>query len=348
MIDFSNMAVSSDTLIIDAMSLIDRNSRGIVFICENGILQATLTDGDIRRHILQKGSLDIAAGKIANYDFKCATDKHSHEDIQAILQKWEIKCLPIIDHTGRLIDVAFLHERPEVRKTVVDVPVVIMAGGKGTRLYPYTKILPKPLIPVGDLTITEHILGEFSKYGCERFTMIVNHKKNMIKAFFADEETNYQVEFIDEEQPLGTGGGLKLLTGRIKQTFFMTNCDVLILEDYGKILNYHRQAGNMLTMICTTKKITIPYGTVEIDEKGAISGLTEKPSFSFLTNTGFYVIEPEFLDFIPENTFIHITDIIQKCIDQGKRIGIYPISEYQWSDMGQYEELEKMKEKMGL
>jgi NDP-sugar pyrophosphorylase family protein len=221
-----------------------------------------------------------------------------------------------------------------------------MAGGKGTRLYPYTKILPKPLIPIGDLTITEHIMTKFVENGCHNFTMIINHKKEMVKAYFSENRpSNTALNFFEEDKFLGTGGGLSLVRSKIAETFFFTNCDIVILENYSTIYEHHKASANILTMVCATKTFSFPYGTVEVNKDGTIKALLEKPSYSFLTNTGFYIIEPQFLDHVPGDTFIHITDIIQKCIDQGQKIGIYPVSEDQWLDMGNHEDMEKMKDK---
>ena len=223
-----------------------------------------------------------------------------------------------------------------------------MAGGKGTRLYPYTQILPKPLIPIGEKTITEHIMSRFKEYGCSHFDMIVNYKKHFIKSYFLDNENTVDVDFIEETEFLGTGGGLRLLEGKYQSTIFMTNCDILIEEDYAKILEYHKKNNNIITMVCAEKNMLIPYGTVEISETGQALALKEKPRLSFITNTGFYVIEPEFLNMIPENTFIHITDIIQNCIDTGKKVGVYKILEEKWLDMGQMEEMERMRQKLNI
>jgi NDP-sugar pyrophosphorylase family protein len=229
----------------------------------------------------------------------------------------------------------------------MNVPVVIMAGGKGTRLYPYTQILPKPLIPIGEKTITELIMDHFEAFGCKHFDMIVNYKKNFIKSFFIDNEQKRNVDFIEEPQYLGTGGGLKLLEGKYEASFFVTNCDIIVEEDYSEIMKYHKSENNVITIVSAMKNVTIPYGTIEVSDTGQVIKLNEKPNFSFLTNTGFYVLEPHFLDMIPHNTFIHITDVIQRCINMGEKVGVYPISENAWMDMGQLEELEKMREKIG-
>lgn len=341
--NWHSVIIPPTTTVIDAMSVIDKASTGIAFICEGGKLVATLTDGDIRRHILKNGDLSAPVSNIGNCRFKFAEESQNLEKAEELCRKWELNCIPILDIDGRLVNVHFHLDAEPNLKQRLDIPVVIMAGGKGTRLHPYTKVLPKPLIPVGDLTITEHIMCSFIEYGCENFKIIVNHKKNMIKAYFADNSPTCRIDFLEEGEPLGTGGGLGLLSGRLNSTFFMTNCDILIFEDYARILELHRESGSLLTMVCTTKRVDIPYGTVEINGGGQIVSIAEKPSLSFLANTGFYVIEPEFLDKISKDTFNHMTDLILDCINRGEKVSVYPVSEEQWADMGQLGELEKMR-----
>lgn len=331
--------------IIDVMEKININAKGIVYVVDKGALIGSITDGDIRRYILDKGNLNESAIVIANQNVKYLFED-SEENIVKTEKEFQVLSLPIVNQKREIIKIYFRDEVVENEKEKLSIPVVIMAGGKGTRLYPYTQILPKPLIPIGDKTITEHIMGRFEEYGCNKFTMIINYKKHFIRTYFDDSENNLNVSFVEEEQFLGTGGGLKLLENKINSTFFMTNCDILIEEDYFKILKYHKKNENIITMVCAVKKMVIPYGTVEIAEDDKVIGFKEKPEFSFITNTGFYVLEPEFIKMIPENTFVHITDIIQQCIDEGRKVGVYKVSEDKWLDMGQLEELEKMRRRL--
>lgn len=339
--------VNKDATILQAMEKIDKNSKGIIYVATNEILEGVVTDGDIRRFLLRQGDLEQNIMTVANKNPLWLKSGQEEEAEKIMLEK-DVRSIPILSHDGKIIKICFQNDLVEIKKEKLDIPVVIMAGGKGTRLYPYTQILPKPLIPIGDKTITEHIMNRFIYYGCEEFTMIVNYKKHFIKSYFDDNESRRNVQFVDETEFLGTGGGLKLLDGRMDSTFFMTNCDILIEEDYAEILKYHKEHNNLVTMVCAVKNMVIPYGTVEISEDDKVLGLREKPEFSFITNTGFYILEPEFIKLIPENTFIHITDIIQKCIEEKRPVGVYKISEDKWLDMGQMEELEKMKEKLNV
>ncbi len=339
--------VGIDCTIVDAIKQIDKNGKGIVYVTEKEILCGSVTDGDVRRHLLNEGNINDCVTAIMN-KMPVSCYKNEIEDAQGIMQQKSIRSIPILDENRKIIDIVFLNGKMEQEKEQLNIPVAIMAGGKGTRLYPYTQILPKPLIPIGEKTITEHIMSRFQEYGCSHFDMIVNYKKHFIRSYFQDNENTVDVDFVEETEFCGTGGGLKLLEGRYDSTFFMTNCDILIEEDYAKILEYHRSNHNIATMVCAVKNMVIPYGTVEVSEDGKALGLKEKPSLSFITNTGFYLLEPEFLDMIPDNTFIHITDVIQNCIDAGKNVGVYKISEDKWLDMGQMEEMEKMKKKLNF
>ncbi|MBR1629452.1 MAG: NTP transferase domain-containing protein, partial [Lachnospiraceae bacterium] len=227
-----------------------------------------------------------------------------------------------------------------------NTPVVIMAGGSGTRLYPYTKILPKPLIPIGDVPIVERIIRQFQDFGCHEFHLVVNVKKNMIKAYFNEIEKDYDVFYADEDEPLGTGGGLYLLKNKIKDTFILSNCDILVRDDFGKMMASHKKHQNMITMVSSLKTYPIPYGVVHLGDDGKLETIEEKPQMSFLTNTGVYIIEPEVLEMIPEHTFMGFPDIIEKVKAEGQRVGIYPVSEHAWLDMGQMDTLEDMRERL--
>ncbi len=343
--NLADFIVSEDMKVIDVMRVIDQNARGIAFVCEDQRLLAAVTDGDIRRYILRNGKLDAPIREIANYN-PIYLNEEDKEDAYIFMRKHSITAVPVVNADREITAIHFLYHHKSVRNINLNAPVVIMAGGKGTRLYPYTQILPKPLIPIGDKTITEIIMDHFEEYGCRHFDIIVNYKKHLIKSYFFDNEIKRDVCFIEEPDYYGTGGGLKLLEGRYSDSFFVTNCDIVIEEDYSKIYEYHKERGNIITLVCASKNIILPYGTIELNDDGRVQKLVEKPSFSFLTNTGFYVLEPRFLEKIPKDTFIHITDVIQSCIDQGERVGVYPVSSHAWMDMGQMDELQKMRERL--
>ena len=314
MIKVEELFIEPTATVLETLRKLDETGQRILFIAPEGQLKAVITDGDIRKFFLRGGTPDQTVDNAANY---------------------HPLSLPV-------------SERGKARKMLqrADIPVVMMAGGLGTRLYPYTKILPKPLIPVGEQPIAELIMDRFRDFGCHDFTMIVNYKRGMIKSYFGELEKDYTVNFADEDVFMGTGGGLCLLKGKMKSPFFFTNCDTLLDVDFGDIYEYHKAHGNLVTMVCAFKHYTVPYGVVELGEDGGIAAMREKPELDFLTNTGVYVVEPRVVEEMRDGEKIGFPDVIERYRAAGEKVGVYPISESSWMDMGQLEELEKMRRKL--
>ncbi len=335
---------------VEAMQKIDINAKGILFIVtEDNVLVGTVTDGDIRRAIIRTGNLDLCVGDVMNHSpqsVRQGEQKKAYEMIENL----QLNAVAVTDAGKKLTDIIFKEESeaglPKENVNVLkDVPVVVMAGGKGTRLYPYTKILPKPLIPMGDIPVVERIMDRFSRYGTESFYMTVNYRKNMIKSYLS-EQASYNIAFIEEEKPLGTAGSLGMLSGKINIPFFVTNCDILVNADYGEIYRYHMKTGNMATIVSALKSIEVPYGVVQSNGNGNVSALEEKPHLSYFVNTGMYILSPGCFKYIPEDTFFHMTDLLGRLLDEEQGIGMYPVSEESFLDMGEWEELQRMEQKL--
>lgn len=342
--DIKKFIGPTDLTLSRAMQEIDANANGILFIVdEEKKLLGCITDGDIRRFLLTGGKMDDKAIDAANMHPKVA---HGFEEAQALYHKKNYVVIPIVNQEGRIIDLYNGEGNVAKKRNALNIPVVINAGGKGTRLEPFTKVLPKPLIPVGDLPIVELIMKEYQTYSCNEFHIIVNYKRELMKAYFADNENHYNITWYDEEKPLGTGGGLSLLRGKFNSTFFFANCDALLTANYERMLEFHKENGNVITMICAYKNLTIPYGIVDMGVNGKIEGMREKPLMSFLTNTGIYIVEPEVMDDIEDGVPIGFPDIVEKERQKGKRVAVFPVSENDWMDMGQLSELEKMRIKL--
>lgn len=337
--------------IVEAMQKIDQNTCGILFVVnDDNKLVGSLTDGDIRRWLIKTGNLHAEISEAMNLKPYSITQSDI-DNAYIIMKSNDLFSLPVVNENREVVDIVF-NDRKKKKSTRVlagkleNVPVVMMAGGKGTRLYPYTKILPKPLIPVGELPIAEQIINRFHSYGCKQFYLIVNYKKNMIKGYFNEIEKDYHILYADEDKPLGTGGGLSLLKGRIKDTFILTNCDILIEEDYSKIYKYHKEHHNVITMVCSLKNYKIPYGVVNMGNGGQIESMEEKPTFSFFTNTGCYIVEPEVIEDMPDNMVIGFPDLLEKYKNMGRNVGVYPIGESSWMDMGEMDALEEMRKRL--
>ncbi|MCM3760902.1 sugar phosphate nucleotidyltransferase [Alkalihalobacillus oceani] len=343
--DVQEFLIDEESTMLEAMALLDKLAKKVLFVVKDNRFAAAITDGDIRRWILKKGSLNAKVKDMANYSPKYIYEKDK-QMVKDYMRKHSIEALPVLNEEEEIVSIVFWNDEKVERGGKLEAPIVMMAGGLGTRLYPYTKILPKPLIPIGEIPVAEHIINRFNQYGSNQFYLIVNHKKNMIKAYFNEIEKKYDVYYADEELPLGTGGGLSLLKGEIDSTFILTNCDIIIEEDYEKIYDYHQKENNLITMVCSLKNIKIPYGVIEISEVGEIEEMKEKPEFSFFANTGMYVVEPRVINELENDTAIGFPDIIEKYKQSGEKIGVYPISENAWLDMGQLDEMENMRRRL--
>ena len=343
--DISIFVAKKDISVSEAMQKIDKNSYGILFLVdEKSKILACITDGDIRRFLLSGGSMSARAMEAANKNPKVASDI---DEAKALYHKRDIVVVPIVDDEGSIKDLyTGSRMRSDICRRSLEVPVVINAGGKGTRLDPFTRVLPKPLIPVGELPIIEHIMEEFKSYACNDFHIIVNYKRELMKAYFHENSRHYNITWYDEEKPLGTGGGLSLLKGVFDSTFFFVNCDVLLTADYESILKFHKENGNIITMVCAYKNINIPYGVVEMGLDGTIERMEEKPKMSFLTNAGIYLVEPEVVNDMNDGVSIGFPDLIEQEKKKGKKVAAFPVPESKWMDMGQLPELEKMRKKM--
>lgn len=344
--DYQKLLIDTEMSVFEAMGRLDEAGQRILFLAPGGRLTGVLADSDVRRYILRGGDLNGPVANAANHKPKTLPVEHRAQ-AQDFLRRHAIDALPLVDADGLVQDIVLANTQGLIPATqALDLPVVIMAGGLGTRLYPYTKILPKPLIPVGDSPILELVIGRFHRFGCRRFILLVNYKKNMIKSYFSEIERDYELEYVEEDQPLGTGGGLHLLKGQLDTPFFLTNCDVLIDADYADILKQHRKAGNEITMVCAMKHYTIPYGVVELDDTGGLKNIQEKPAMNFMTNTGMYLVQPSVLNHIEPGKSQGFPDIIAARMAAGGRTGVYPVSDGSWMDMGQLEELEDVRRRL--
>ncbi len=339
--------------LVDAMRKIDDNVRGILFIVDTDErLIGSLSDGDVRRWLIKTGNLEADVSEAMNRKPKFLYSAEK-KNAKSYMKKEKLDAIPILDTNKRMCDIVFEDDLEVVidskeNNSLSDVPVVIMAGGKGTRLYPYTKILPKPLIPIGDVPILERIIKKFCEYGATQYYLTVNYKKGMIKSYFQELNPEYSVKYIEEDEPLGTGGSLRLIEDKFHIPIFVTNCDTLIDADYRDIYQYHKESGNAMTMVSALKNIVVPYGVINFTEGGVITEMKEKPHLSYFINTGMYVINPDMINKIPNDTFFHMTDLAEKLMSEGYRVGMYPVSEDSFLDMGEFEEMRRMEQKLNI
>lgn len=336
------LMISCGSRVRDALKQLEETERKILFVVDGeNHLVGTLTDGDIRRWILSEGSLDGTVAKICNPDPYVAHRGYDVEAVKKEMLEKRISAIPVVSADREVVEVLFWEDmfgEGHARRLAkpIELPVVIMAGGKGTRLDPFTRILPKPLIPLGEKTVIETIIDAFVACGVGKFYISVNYKSRIIKSYFEELNPPYVIEYIHEDKPLGTAGSLRHLLGRVDTALIVTNSDVIIKADYRDIVEHHRSSGNDITLVASLKNYNIPYGICELENGGRLSRIQEKPEYSFLVNTGMYVLQPETLAFIPENEFFHITHLIEKARAAGGRVGVFPISDKSWIDTGEW------------
>jgi len=344
-----DITVPPDITIRQAMKALDKTAEKCLLITdENKKLLGTLTDGDLRRSILagSKFSVDISA----SYNTKPTVfiqGKYSTEEAKQLLYDLKLDLIPIVDENHLVVDYvtwSSMGDEIQSKKSLGNVPVVIMAGGKGTRMEPFTKVLPKPLVPVQEKPIIEHIIERFTELGCSEFHLTVNYKAKFLKAYFEELQPDYNIHFVEEQEPLGTAGSLCYLDGEFNEPFFVTNCDIIIKADYTSLYKFHRKGGYDVTLVASAKEYIIPYGTCDLNGDGYLSHINEKPQYDFLINTGLYVLNPDVLGLIPVNKFYHITHLIEDAKNQGKKVGVFPIDDDAWIDVGQWAEYKKAME----
>ena len=341
--------IAPDTPIKEAIRQLDETAKKILVVVKDNQLTGVITDGDIRRWILKNKDLSLPVCHIMNPSPIVIKEPELSHALK-IMQEKQIEGLPLVNDDGQVLDILFWNElqteeTPFVRKK--KNPVVIMAGGKGSRLYPYTKIIPKPLIPIGDTPIVERIMNQMKSYGFTEFYLTINYRKELIKAYF-NGDRRYHLHFVEEKSPLGTAGSLTLLKDRITGSFFVSNCDILIDINYANLLHYHETSKNQITVVTAMKNYEIPYGVVSLNDNGCIRSLDEKPEYELLVSTGLYVLNKEILKYIPEDTSFDMPDLIRLCLKYNEKVGAYPVMDSTWLDMGEFGEMKKMAEKMKL
>ncbi len=326
-------------------------AKCLIIADENNTVLGTLSDGDIRKSIL-KGTRVGDSIRDIYYPKPTVLVKgiYGIEDAKNIFIQNKFDLIPVVDEKGKLVDIIFwetVFKNGNNRKTEkMDVPVVIMAGGKGTRLGMFTNILPKPLVPIHEKPVIEHIIERFTDVGVDQFILTINYKARIMKAYFEELNPNYSVDFVEEHKPLGTAGSLKFLENKFDKHLIVTNCDIIIKTDYRDLYEFHQKNNCDITLVASMKNYTIPYGTCELNGEGYLKQINEKPKYDFLVNTGLYIINPDVLHLIPSDKLYHITHLIEDAQKSGKHVGVYPIDDEAWIDVGQWADYQKAVDRL--
>jgi dTDP-glucose pyrophosphorylase len=336
---FKNRTINKNSTLLEALKKMDELDKKLLIVFGDGEkFHSLLSIGDIQRAIISNKPLQSDVQEVLRPDIRVAHPEDQFSEIKQMMLEFRMELCPVINEQNEIVEVYFWEDvfgsQSIKPKEGFNLPVVIMAGGIGSRLKPITNVIPKPLVPIDDKTMLEHIFDRFSNFGCDTFFLSVNYKSSLIKFYLEELNLPYSINYFEEEKPQGTAGSLSLLKNKVKETFFVSNCDILIEQDYSEILKYHRNNNNDLTIVAALKNYSIPYGTLETGENGQLISLSEKPEFTFKINSGMYIMEPELLSEIPDNKFFHVTDLIEQVKQRGGNIGVFPVSEKSWKDMG--------------
>ena len=340
------MQILVNSNIKQAIKILNKyGTKTIIVVNYNKKFVGTLSDGDIRKSIINGLDLESSINNIYNkkpiFLYENEIDK---KKIRKIFIKKKISLIPIVNKKKKITKIFHLEDildlynsDDRIKEYSKKFGIVIMAGGKGVRMQPYTKIFPKPLLPMGDDTVIDIIVSKFLKYRFNNFYITTNYKHSVINNHFKKYKTKINCKIIKENKKLGTAGSLSYLKNSKEELFFVSNCDSVVSEDYNNILNFHTTNNNDITIVASKKSIQFPYGVCQLNNKNKFIGFKEKPNFNFLFNTGLYLINRKEFRLIKKNQRLDMDDFILKLKKKKKKIGIYQIENNQWQDLGSWE-----------
>ena len=338
----NDIKLSVNSTIKDALQTINNGGLHVAIVVdENDALVGTVTDGDIRRGLLNGLDLNSSVSLVVHKSPSIASVGDTKESILKIALAKKLHKIPLVDELGKLVGIEDIEDiiKP-VGKTN---RVILMVGGLGTRLRPLTQDTPKPMLKVGNKPILQTIVEKFAEYGFVNITMCVNFNASIIRDYFGDgKEFGVNIDYVLEQKRMGTAGALSLLKERPSEPFFVMNGDLLTNVNFEHILNYHALNKATATMCVREYDYEVPYGVVKMNDNKIIE-IAEKPVQKFFVSAGIYMLSPEILDFIPQDEFYDMPTLFEKAIAQDKNVISFPIHEY-WIDIGRLEEYQKANE----
>jgi dTDP-glucose pyrophosphorylase len=337
--NWRDIALNTHATVQEALAVLDAGSMQITLVVEDDDhLAGTVTDGDIRRALLHGKGLDTPIHEVMNANPITGLIEEDRNIWQRTMLRHSLRHLPLLDSRGCVKDLVRFQMPSEPRR---DTPVVIMAGGLGARLRPLTKDIPKPLIKVGSKPVLQTIIENFSEQGFEELYLCINYKGEMIRKHFGDgSHFGVSIQYVEENERLGTAGALALLPKAPDRPFIVMNGDLLTKVDFVRLLEFHEQQGFAATMAMREYNYQVPYGVLKFSSGYRLESLVEKPIKRFYVNAGIYILNPDTLHHIAHKEYFEMPSLFQKLMDAGESVGSFPLRDY-WIDIGRLEDLER-------
>jgi len=346
------LKITEDKTIKDALLRINQNlQKCLIVVDKKSKLKGTISDGNIRRGLLKGMTLESKIKGIYNKKNIIYVKQKNFSLSEAkkkLIKNYHntfIGIIPIINEKKNVEDF-FTIDSAQITNNDLKIKdkadIVVMSGGKGMRLKPFTEIFPKPLIPVGNKTAIDHIIDNFENFGFNNFIFSLNYKSKLLKAYLQEKKnkSKIKIKYLEEKKPLGTIGCLRLFgKNKPKKDFFVINCDTMIKSDFQNIIDYHKTQKNLITVVVSMKNYTIPYGVCVLKKNGNLDYISEKPTERYLVNTGLYVLNPKVINFIPKNKSYNLDELISKIKNKKLKIGFFPIEDKNWNDVGNWNDI---------
>jgi len=338
-INWREIAVDSKANVQEAWEILDRGSLQIALIIDDDChLAGTVTDGDVRRALLRGKSMDSPITEVMNPNPHTGLMEEERAIWQRTMHRHSLRHLPILDTRGCVVDLVRYELPTEPDRTT---PVVIMAGGLGTRLRPLTEHTPKPMIPVGPKPVLETIIENFSEQGFTNIYLCLNYKGEVIREHFGDgTRFGVSITYLEEDRRLGTAGALSLLPDIPREPIIVMNGDLLTKVDFVRLIDFHNKQGFVATMAMREFSHQVPYGVLKVGEGYRINELVEKPVERYYVNAGIYILDPKTLKAVPEQKFYDMPTLFNRLLKEQQPVGSFPLRDY-WVDIGRLEDLER-------
>jgi dTDP-glucose pyrophosphorylase len=339
--DWEKILVSPETPINDVIVAMGKHGKQLSLIVdEKQHVLGTLADGDIRRSILQKIDYNSPVRLIMNPSPLTASPDASRDEILEMMNNNGIHHIPIVDSNNCILDVELKDDLLGSTQILKPNRVLILAGGLGTRLHPLTHDTPKPLLPLGGRPILETIVRQLDEHGFRNLYVSVNHMADTIKDYFGNgNKFGVNIEYVEEETPLGTAGSLSLIQDEIVDPLIVMNGDLITNLDFSSLITYHEKNRADLTVATREIEVEIPYGVLELTEQN-ITGITEKPVNKFQVSAGIYILTPNILSLIPHNEYFDMPSLISLSVNNKHTVVGYKIVDY-WLDVGRIEDFNR-------